>query len=162
MFTWFRVGLLGVLLVGAGALYTPYPAELVKALTEDSKTTRKKKKRKKPTPPPAEPAPAAPVTPLPADTEEEEEALETEPWCPTEAFAMPSITLPPFPPALPERVEPGRYDHINSMTQGLNIASSVNFEAGSTASQDRKAQDAYQVKVSLNLRLPQAADGEFF
>ncbi len=160
LFTWFRVGLLGVLLVGAGALYTPYPAELVKALTEDGKTTRKKKKRKKPTPPPAEPAPAAPVTPLPADTEEEEEALETEPWSPTEAFAMPSITLPPFPPALPERVEPGRYDHINSMTQGLNIASSVNFEAGSTASQDRKAQDAYQVKVSLNLRLPQAADGE--
>ena len=63
LFTWFRVGLLGVLLVGAGALYTPYPAELVKALTEDGKTTRKKKKRKKPTPPPAEPAPAAPKKP---------------------------------------------------------------------------------------------------
>ena len=31
IFTWFRLGLLGVLLFAAGALYTPYPAELVKA-----------------------------------------------------------------------------------------------------------------------------------
>ncbi len=159
LFTWFRLGLLGVLLVGAGALYTPYPAELVKALTEDSKPPRKKKKRKKPAPSPEVAVPATPVTPPPAEVEEDE-ALEPEPWCPEEAFAMPAITLPPFPPALPERVEPGRYDHINSMTQGLNISSSVNFDAGSTASQDRKAQEAYQVRVSLNLRLPQAADGE--
>lgn len=73
---------------------------------------------------------------------------------------MPTITLPPFPPALPERVEPGRYDHISKMTPGLNVLSSVQFENGSTASQDRKALAAYQVRVALNLRLPQAADGE--
>mgnify|MGYP003398527189 CR=1 FL=1 len=65
LFTWFRLGLLGVLLVGAGALYTPYPAELVKALTEDSKPPRKKKKRKKPAPSPEVAVPATPVTPPP-------------------------------------------------------------------------------------------------
>lgn len=158
LFTWFRLGLLGVLLVGAGALYTPYPAELVKALTEDSTPPRKKPKKKKVTRP-VTPAPAVPsVQPVaPAETEEE---IEVEPWSPQEAFTMPAITLPPFPPALPERVEPGQYDHISKMTPGLNVLSSVQFEQGSTASQDRKALAAYQVRVALNLRLPQAADGE--
>ena len=160
LFTWFRLALLAVLLLAAGSLYTPYPAELVKSLTEDARPTRKKKKRRKPQPV-VTPAPASPAAPAqPVQAEEDDEELEPEPWRPEEAFAMPGITLPPFPPALPERVEPGRYDHINSMTQGLNILSSVNFHAGTTASQDRKEQDAYQVQVSLNLKLPQAADGE--
>ena len=158
LFTWFRLGLLGVLLLGAGALYTPYPAELVKALTEDSAPPRKKKKKKK-VARPVTPAPAVPSVQPVAPAEPEEE-IEVEPWSPQEAFTMPAITLPPFPPALPERVEPGQYDHISKMTPGLNVLSSVQFEQGSTASQDRKALAAYQVRVALNLRLPQAADGE--
>lgn len=158
LFTWFRLGLLGVLLLGAGALYTPYPVELVKALTEDSAPPRKKKKKKK-VARPVTPAPAVPSVQPVAPAEPEEE-IEVEPWSPQEAFTMPAITLPPFPPALPERVEPGQYDHISKMTPGLNVLSSVQFEQGSTASQDRKALAAYQVRVALNLRLPQAADGE--
>ena len=160
-FTWFRLGLLGVLLLAAGALYTPYPAELVKALSSQDKATKKKKKRKvvKPAPPvPADTA-AAPAKPV-APAEPEDEEVDVEPWSPQEAFAMPAITLPPFPPALPESVEPGRYDHISKMTPGLNVLSSVQFEEGTTASQDRKSQSAYQVRVALNLRLPKAADGE--
>lgn len=158
LFTWFRLGLLGVLLVGAGALYTPYPAELVKALTEDPSPPRKKPKKKK-VARPVTPAPAVPSVQPVAPAEPEEE-IEVEPWSPQEAFTMPAITLPPFPPALPERVEPGQYDHISKMTPGLNVLSSLQFEQGSTASQDRKALAAYQVRVALNLRLPQAADGE--
>ena len=158
LFTWFRLGLLGVLLLGAGALYTPYPAELVKALTSDDSAPKKKKKKKK-VAKPASPAPAAPSV-LPVAPPEPEEEIEVEPWSPQEAFTMPSITLPPFPPALPERVEPGQYDHISKMTPGLNVLSSVQFEPGSTASQDRKALASYQVRVALNLRLPKAADGE--
>ena len=160
-FTWFRLGLLGGLLLAAGALYTPYPAELVKALSSQDKATKKKKKRKvvKPAPPvPADTA-AAPAKPV-APAEPEDEEVDVEPWSPQEAFAMPAITLPPFPPALPESVEPGRYDHISKMTPGLNVLSSVQFEEGTTASQDRKSQSAYQVRVALNLRLPKAADGE--
>ena len=158
LFTWFRLGVLGVLLLGAGALYTPYPAELVKALTTDDSAPKKKKKKKK-VAKPASPAPAAPSV-LPVAPPEPEEEIEVEPWSPQEAFSMPAITLPPFPPALPERVEPGQYDHISKMTPGLNVLSSVQFEPGSTASQDRKALASYQVRVALNLRLPKAADGE--
>lgn len=158
LFTWFRLGLLGVLLLGAGALYTPYPAELVKTLTADNAAPKKKKKKKK-VAKPANPTPAAPSV-LPVAPPEPEEEIEVEPWSPQEAFSMPAITLPPFPPALPERVEPGQYDHISKMSPGLNVLSSVQFESGSTASQDRKALASYQVRVALNLRLPQAADGE--
>ncbi|MBQ8375444.1 MAG: glycoside hydrolase family 75 protein [Akkermansia sp.] len=158
LFTWFRLGVLGALLLGAGALYTPYPAELVKALTTDDSAPKKKKKKKK-VAKPASPAPAAPSV-LPVAPPEPEEEIEVEPWSPQEAFSMPAITLPPFPPALPERVEPGQYDHISKMTPGLNVLSSVQFEPGSTASQDRKALASYQVRVALNLRLPKAADGE--
>ena len=158
LFTWFRLGVLGALLLGAGALYTPYPAELVKALTTDDSAPKKKKKKKK-VAKPASPAPAAPSV-LPVAPPEPEEEIEVEPWSPQEAFTMPAITLPPFPPALPERVEPGQYDHISKMTPGLNVLSSVQFEPGSTASQDRKALASYQVRVALNLRLPKAADGE--
>lgn len=160
IFTWFRVSFLLVLLIGAGALYTPYPAELVKALKEDAKPAKKKKKRKviKPDTPDKSKTPAPSV--LPEATVTEVEEIEIEPWQPVGAFEMPDIQLPPFPPALPERVEPGRYDHISTMSPGLNVLSSVQFEQGGTASQDRKALAAYQLRVALNLRLPQAADGE--
>lgn len=161
VFTWFRLGLLGVLLLGAGALYTPYPAELVKALTADDTPPPRKKKRKKVVKA-AEPAPAPVAKPQPSvlPPAPVEEEIEVEPWSPQEAFTMPAITLPPFPPALPERVEPGQYEHISKMTPGLNVLSSVQFEKGSTASQDRKSMASYQVRVALSLRLPQAADGE--
>lgn len=163
VFTWFRVGLLLVLALAAGALYTPYPAELVKALAgSGDKPLKKKKKRKAQKQVDSQnPKPPAPgILPSQPEPDDADDVIEVEPWQPEDSFAMPSITLPPFPPALPERVEPGKYDHINSMTPGLNVFSSVQFEAGSTASQDRKAQDAYQLRVALNLRLPKAADGE--
>lgn len=161
IFTWFRLALLAVLLLAAGALYTPYPAELVKAISAQDKPARKKKKRKVSKPAAEKPvaSPAAPVLPPPAPEDAEEE-IEVEPWSPQEAFSMPAITLPPFPPALPESVQPGRYDHISKMSPGLNVLSSVQFEEGRTASQDRKALEAYQVRVALNLRLPKAAEGE--
>ncbi len=159
IFTWFRLSLLAVLLLAAGSLYTPYPAALVKALKPADKTVKKKKRKivaadtVKPSAKPAEPAPPAP----PAAVVEE---IEVEPWSPQEAFTMPAITLPPFPPALPERVEPGRYEHISQMSPGLGVLSTVQFEQGGTATEDRKAQASYQVRVALSLRLPKAADGE--
>ena len=63
IFTWFRLGLLLVLLLAAGSLYTPYPVELLKQFQEDGQTTRKKKKRKliKKVAPVAKPS--APVAP---------------------------------------------------------------------------------------------------
>lgn len=158
IFTWFRVGLLLVLLLAAGSLYTPYPAELVKAFTADAKPAKKKKKRKKPV---AVQQPAEVSTPAAPDiASDDEEEVELEAWTPEDSFAMPAITLPPFPPALPERVEPGKYEHISKMSPGLNVHSAVQFEPGATASQERDSAVAYQLRVALNLSLPTAADGE--
>ena len=150
--TWFKLGLLLVLGIGAGTLFTPYPAELVRALNPPppEPTPKPKKSEKKPKPKvekqePVEPSVAELVVP--------------EPWSPEGAFSMPDVVLPPFPPALPERVEPGNYEHINELTRGLNNRSNVHFTPGTTASQDRGKKDAYQVRVSMHALLPQPAEG---
>lgn len=160
LFTWFRVSLLLVLILAAGALYTPYPAELVKAIKANDKPTKKKKKRKKVQPAPQPQSPAQPAVPVTAPPEPEEEEVEVEAWAPEDAFAMPEIKLPPFPPALPERVEPGKYEHISKMSPGLNVHSAVQFEPGASASQERENTASYQIRVAMSLRLPAAADGE--
>ena len=110
LFTWFRLGVLAALLLAAGSLYTPYPAELAKALGEQGKPKKKKKVKRKVTHPTPEPPGATPAPPVQPDArpELEDDEVELEPWSPQEAFSMPAITLPPFPPALPESVEPGR------------------------------------------------------
>lgn len=161
IFTWFRGGLLLVLLLAAGALYTPYPAELVKAITADEKAPRKKKKKRtKPQPVEQQSASQSPALPsLPAGDDEDED-VEVEPWAPEDSFAMPQIVLPPFPPALPERVEAGKYEHISKMVPGMTVHSAVQFEPGATASQERTSAAAYQLRVALSLCLPTAADGE--
>lgn len=161
LFTWFRVSLLLVLILAAGSLYTPYPAELVKALTaDDAKPAKKKKKRKKPQTSPQQSAATSPALPALPVSDAEEEELEVEAWAPEDAFTMPEIKLPPFPPALPERVEPGKYEHISKMAPGQTVLSTVQFEPGATATQERGATSAYQLRVALNLSLPAAADGE--
>lgn len=147
--TWFKLGLLLVLLVMAGSLFTPYPVQLVKAFSAKPAVERKR---------------PAKVVHKPRKTETEEQAhfvLEhPEPWVPESTFSMPRIELPPFPPALPEKVEPGNYEHINELARGINIRSNVNFAQGTTASQDRSKKEAYQVKVSLNMMVPHAAQGD--
>ena len=57
------IALVVVLLLAAGSLYTPYPAELVKAMSEDTKAPRKKKKRKMAQPVATPAAPSAPDGP---------------------------------------------------------------------------------------------------
>ncbi len=149
--TWFKLGLLLVLGGAVGSLFTPYPAQLVQAFNPPPPPAPKPKKTVKPAPPKK----AEPV-PVPAEVE----LVAPEPWSPQAAFAMPDVVLPPFPPALPERVEPGNYEHINELTRGLNNRSNVHFTPGTTAAQDRVKKDAYQVRVSLNALLPKAAEGD--
>lgn len=152
----FQWGVLAILALAAGSLYTPYPGMLVETILNDpAKATRaapprkaKKKQKNTVSEEPTEP------TPTP------ETSIETEPWQPTTSFKMADIQLPPFPPALPERVEIGNFEHINSMDRGVNIHSNVNFSPGTTASQDRKKKEAYQVRVSLELLTPQAANAQ--
>lgn len=150
--TWFKLGLLAVLAMAAASLFTPYPAELVRAFNPP------------PPPPPVAPKPKPKPKPRPEKPEAQKQAefvLEhPAPWSPESAFAMPAVNLPNFPPALPESVEPGNYEHVNNLTRGLNNRSNVHFRAGSTAAQDRVKKDAYQVRVSLNVLLPKAAEGD--
>lgn len=146
-FTWFRVCLLGIAAGAAGSLYTPYPAQLVRALRENPAPKTIVKHIVKEVPGEAPPAP-------------EPEVKVVQAWHPENAFAMPAIQLPPFPPALPEKVEPGRFEHINTIAPGFNMHSSVLFAPGTTAFADRKKKDAYMLKLSMQLYLPHAADGK--
>lgn len=155
--TWFKISLLGLIGAGVCSLYTPYPTQLARELRLCVT---------KPAPKAAQETATEPETEQPAEQAPQTEGatspghIAVTPWKPGSAFAMPKIDLPPFPPALPERVEAGNYEHINNMARGINIRSNVHFRKGSTASQDRKKKDAFQVKVSLELYTPHAAEGD--
>lgn len=150
----FHLSFLAIAGVGVGSLYTPYPAMLVKELKAHSapaaSDTPVKQEKKQVTPPPTPEAEQLPV----------QNTIEPTPWQPSNSFTMAEIHLPPFPPALPERVEIGKFEHINEMARGINIKSHVNFAEGSTATADRKKKQAYRVNVSLELFTPHAATGQ--
>ena len=145
----FRWCLLGVLLVAAGSLYTDGPARLVHALSgthaQPPREIIKEVVVYKPAPQPA-PAPQPVTIVQPAA-----------PWHPADAFAMPALALPPFPPALPEQAMDGSFSHFTKLQSGINMRSMVEFRPGSTASRDRKLKDAYLVRLSMSLYLPHAA-----
>lgn len=151
----YRWCLLGVLLLGAGSLYTSGPARLVQALRGGGNQPPREVVREvvvyQPAPTPNEqPAPAAPpVQPTPSAA----------PWHPADSFSMPAITLPPFPPALPEQAMEGSFSHFTKLMSGINMRSMVEFRPGGTASHDRKQKDAYLVHLSMSLYLPHAANG---
>ncbi len=172
--TWFKVGLLGACFLAAGSLFTPYPAELARALRGDdgeqiekTQGKAKKKKARRAKPEPAAPAPAVAETPAAAETPAPAPAVPVapaepvaEPWTPDDSFEMPKIVLPPFPPALPEKVATGKFEHLNTLVNGINLNSTADFKTGSTASQDRTKNEAYVVRVGLELLQPHAADGK--
>lgn len=156
-FTWFKLGFLVILGAGVASLYTPYPARLVRELRGPARVVIKKVLVKaEPTPQPTPAASPQPEAPAPPPMEE----LPLTPWKPESSFAMPTIELPPFPPALPERVEPGRFEHLNTITPGVNLKSHIHFNPGTTAAQDRGKREAYQVNISMDMFIPHAATGD--
>lgn len=172
--TWFKCGVIAALLLGAGSLYTPYPVELARLLLTNRDAGKPKPVKSEsqatdsptPQPAPAEPMEEAQTAPReqPAQTPQHPppaEELQTDssarPWKINARFSLPPIELPPFPPALPLRVDPGNYDHIADMAKGISVASNVNFIKGNTATEDRDKRNAYRVRVSLELLLPRPA-----
>lgn len=158
----FKLGILALGAAAAGSLYTPYPARLVRAL------------RSKPQPevriiekvvevavpaPPAEQAPPPAPTPPPTPPLVVTAHDPAQPWEPARFLPMPEVQLPPFPPALPERVENGAFEHVSALARGLNLHSSLTFRSGTTASQDRLQKTAYLIKLGAELLLPHAAEG---
>lgn len=150
----FGGGVLALLVLAAGSLYTPYPAELVRVLQGRDKEAKKPQVS---APKPAEAEKPQQVSPEPVVAPVVETAA---PWRPDNAFTMPDIVLPPFPPALPEKVESGTFEHVNELGAGINMHSGVEFKPGTTASSDRREKDAYMVRMSLSLRQPHAANGD--
>ncbi len=160
-FTWFKLSFLAICLLAAGSLYTPYPLKLARVLRAMQKahykqTAPKPAETPKPEPKP-EPQPQPEPQPEPPAPPAEPVVV---PWSPAEHFAMPRLELPPFPPALPERVSDGKFAHLNELVNGINNKSTVNFKPGSTASQDRTKKDAYMLHVAVELIQPRAADGK--
>ena len=151
----FQIGLLAVAGVAAASLCTPYPARLVRALR--SRPEPEIRIVEKIVEVPVEVSTATPVPQAPTPTPALEVA--TQPWQPTRMLPMPEIQLPPFPPALPERVEAGTFEHVNTLAKGLNLHSALTFHKGATATQDRNKKQAYQVKLAVELLLPHAAEG---
>lgn len=150
----FQLGLLIVAGVAALSLCTPYPALLVREM------------RYTPPPPPVpEPevrivekiveVPVEVPAPQPAATDPT-----SQPWQPAKLMPRPEIQLPPFPPALPEKVETGTYEHLSKLARGLHLRSTLTFNKGTTATQDRKKNQAYLAHISLEMLLPHAADGQ--
>ena len=149
----FQLGLLAVAGLAALSLYTPYPAILVHALRSrpepEVRVIEKIKEVQVPAPlpePPPQPVQLAPAEPA-------------QPWQPAKLLPMPEIQLPPFPPALPERVEEGTFEHMSALAKGLHLHSTLTFHKGTTATQDRKKKQAWLIRLGVELLQPHAADG---
>lgn len=153
----FQMGILAVAGVAALSLYTPFPAKLVRALRSRPEpkvqVVEKIKEVKVMVPQPApEVAPPPPATP-PAEAT-------AQAWQPAKLLPMPEIQLPPFPPALPERVENGTFEHVSALAKGMHLHSLLTFHQGTTATQDRKKKQAWQVTLGVEMLQPHAADGK--
>ena len=149
----FQCGLLAVLGIGAISLCTPYPAQLARVLLKRDTVVRVREKVVE-VPVEVQVPVEAPVVPSSGN------APASQPWQPAAVLPMPVIELPPFPPALPEKVETGSFEHINTLSKGLNLQSTVSFLKGTTASQDRKKRQAFSARISIEMLLPHAADGK--
>ncbi len=159
-FTWFKLGLLAIGLLAAGSLYTPYPLKVARVLRAMVRDYGKQAQAPRPAEETPQTRPEPQPEPQPAPKPEPQPAPVAVPWSAREHFSMPALQLPPFPPALPERVATGKYAHLNELINGINNTSTVEFKPGTTASQDRTDPQAYMLHVNVELFQPHAANGQ--
>ncbi len=159
-------------LIAACSLFTPYPAELARALrgtpaspdassprpidigednSGESDSRREVAGSSSEAHPPARRAPKAAPQTIPAGSVTR--------WLPQPPGSAPAVTLPPFPPVLPHRTASGSFENLSSLAKGLYLRSKVNFIPGTTAAADRKDKRSYIATFSLDIVLPQAAKG---
>lgn len=148
-----KLALLAIAALGAGSLYTPYPARLVRAWKGKPEPRIVEKIVEKRVEVPVEVRVEVPVA-VPVNSSAQQV------WQPAQLMTIPEIQLPPFPPALPQKMETGTFEHFTTLARGLHLHSSLTFNQGSTASQDRKKKQAYMVKMGMELLLPHAANGQ--
>lgn len=158
--TWFKLAVCICLAAMAASLFTPYPAQIIRALKgapeqapPDSGTCPPQK-----SPPAEQPGQEEqPITAAPSASGKEpgDERLYT-PWTPERTIALPPVQYPPFPPVLPTRPAEGAMPHIYELARGLNLKTQVNFQPGTLASRDRETKSNYQMTLSLNVKQPKA------
>lgn len=154
---WWKLALLGIAGIGAGSLYTPYPARLVRSLRETPEPTVRVVEKT------VEKIVEVPVEvriEVPVEKPTTSGAPTQQSWQPAKLLPMPEIQLPPFPPALPQKMETGTFEHFAALARGLHLHSSLTFHQGTTATLDRKKKQAYLIKVGVEMLLPHAAGGK--
>lgn len=150
---WIMGALLLVVVLVAAALCTPYPVELVRALRE--KPVPEVRIIEKRVEVPVEVRVEVPVPVSEGDTAAQ---IAPQPWEPQGLVPQVNLTLPPFPPVLPEKLSTGTFEQVTSLAKDLHLRSSVSFSSGTTASRDREKKQAYQIRIALDLLVPHAAD----
>ncbi len=151
--TAWKWGVLVVLGIAAGSLWTPYPAQLVQALRKSPEPKERVIEKRVEVP-----VEVRVEVPVPANGTSKEQIPQV--WKPQDLVAPTDIKLPPFPPVLPETLSTGTFEQYTSLARELHLRSIVNFLPGSTASQDRVKKQAYQIRISMELLLPRAAEGK--
>lgn len=164
-----RVALGTAAVIAACSLFTPYPADLARALRglprdsdarpievdEDETEKSVSEAQDKPGPPADRPAPVR----TPKLSSQTIPSGSVTRWLPDAPGTMAPIHLPPFPPVLPHRTAPGNFENISTIAKGLHLRSRVNFTPGTTAAADRKDKRSYLATFSLDIVLPKAAQG---
>lgn len=155
--TWFKLAVCLCLAVMAASLFTPYPAQIIRALKgepepEPSDSDAYPPHESLPAEQPGQEEPPAPVAP----SKEQGDSRLTTPWTPERTIALPPVQYPPFPPVLPTRPAEGAMTNIYELARGLNLKTQVNFQPGTLASKDRETKSNYQMTLTLNVKQPKA------
>lgn len=178
--------LCGCAIAAAASLFTPYPADLVRALRgQPSTLTRQANKDKTPVPLPdqkqpgnqplisdsgektvfppksssgTKPSPIPRVDDIPKDPQSAfmVDSRLAEPWKIDRAVSMPDVSYPPFPPVLPTRVASGAFWDVKELARGLNLKTKVNFIEGDRASIVRTTPSNYRATLTLDIVVPKA------
>lgn len=158
--TWFKLTVCACLAAMAASLFTPYPAQIIRALKGEPEPQAEPADgypphTSLPAEQPGQTQPAAPPPPSQDGTTPEDGRL-LSPWTPERTIALPAVQYPPFPPVLPTRPATGALTNIYELARGLNLKTQANFQPGALASADRKTKSNYQMTLSLNVKQPQA------
>ena len=158
--TWFKLAVCICLAAMAASLFTPYPAQIIRALKGEPEQAPPDSgayppHESIPAEQPGQEEPAPPLTPSVSGKEPEDSRLTT-PWTPERTIALPPVQYPPFPPVLPTKPAEGAMTNIYELARGLNLKTQVNFQPGTLASRDRETKSNYQMTLTLNVKQPKA------
>lgn len=163
-FTWFKLIVCACLAAMTVSLFTPYPAEIIRAfkggaesISDEPAVTPESGHTSIPQEQPIQ-EPVNSLSPPPGDHTPDSRMVT--PWTPERTLALPPVQYPPFPPVLPTKPATGALTNIYELSRGLNLKTEVNFQPGTLASEDRGTKSNYQMTLTLNIKQPKALTRE--